>query len=190
MTIRNGYLKTPCSCGGTNENCYKCGGWGYIDPVGQGRRSLFPNGLGSAWTSQQVPERVSSSPTNRPPERRIQRCPICKGWVDDLMGHISKQHHQPGFQRVQCEHCRAMVRQMHMARHLRKVHHLTIPIASSLMPSATGTVGQSVRQQFDIRHSINESAFDATREYPASYRDHGQFGSFPSHDDFDEESKA
>ena len=36
-------LNKPCSCGGSNPSCSRCGGWGYIDeisnsrgPVGQG----------------------------------------------------------------------------------------------------------------------------------------------------------
>lgn len=31
------FFKRPCSCGGGNENCFRCGGWGYIDSISEGR---------------------------------------------------------------------------------------------------------------------------------------------------------
>lgn len=36
-------LKKPCSCKGNNPNCFKCGGWGYIDSVAESRK---PTGQG------------------------------------------------------------------------------------------------------------------------------------------------
>lgn len=30
-------LTKPCGCGGRNPSCYKCGGWGYVDAIGEGR---------------------------------------------------------------------------------------------------------------------------------------------------------
>lgn len=232
MTTGGGYLKTPCSCGGSNENCYKCGGWGYLDAIGEGRRSPPANGFGSGPAYQGVRKRATSSPTRKSSAIRIQWCPICKDWVGDLMGHIAKQHRRaaplvqcehckamvrniarhlmnahhltgsaPGSamplataanpltkKRVRCEHCKALVMVRHMPRHLRKVHHLPSP--GSATPPAVVTPRQSGTQNSDIRHGINESVFDGTKDYSTSYRDHGQFGSFPCHDDYDDESSA
>src|SRR5215471_18279764 len=32
-TDKTDLTKVHCSCGGFNENCYKCAGWGYIDSI-------------------------------------------------------------------------------------------------------------------------------------------------------------
>lgn len=228
------FLNVPCSCGGNNENCYKCGGWGYIDRISTGRQSQPASGSGSEGRHQDVARAVSVSTRSKFSDKHIRRCPLCKQLVDNLMEHLQKRH-GTSTQRTQCEYCHALVRHMarhlkkahplksprptslevparsavshsstpelvrcehcpamvrHMARHLRKVHRLTALSQSSVMPLDSANAGQSTDPRYGVRYGIDERVLDATRECSASYRDHGQFGSFPSYDNYDEESSA
>ena len=46
-------IVNPCSCLGSNENCFKCGGCGYVDKIGEGRSS--PPIVGSFGKSNSKP---------------------------------------------------------------------------------------------------------------------------------------
>jgi hypothetical protein len=84
------FLRTPCSCGGTNENCFKCGGWGYIDSIGVGRSTPVAKGFGRENTYEARFEGRLRNPvaTGSP----MHRCPICGITVKRLARHLAKAH--------------------------------------------------------------------------------------------------
>jgi hypothetical protein len=49
-----------------------------------------------------------------------------------------------------------------------------------------GTIGEKRSRTYD--QVFGRDRVDATKDYAHSFRDHGQFGSHPSHDGFDDES--
>lgn len=103
-------------------------------------------------------------------------------------------------------------------RHLKKVHGIPQDLAKQLMkhqtsqvkPSTqTATVKRCSTNEPDIRAAVKDAVrnsipdglarqggssvsfnpgMDATASYARHYRDHGRFGSHPSHDSFDDES--
>ena len=82
MSPKNPFLTKPfltkqCSCGGGNPACYKCGGWGYVDAIGEGRGTEnISVGLGNL-----------SAGKNR---RKI--CPYCNWQGRKLTRHLRLCH--------------------------------------------------------------------------------------------------
>ena len=88
-----------------------------------------------------------------------------------------------------CTLCKARVKAFRMNRHLRNVHGGR-PVRPSERPADITTPAQD--QDKEKRSSTliasREKNLDATKLYAQSYREHGRFGSHPSHDGFDDES--
>jgi hypothetical protein len=141
MVPSTAFLRTPCSCGGTNENCFKCGGWGYIDPIGEGRSTPVATGFGREETYEARIEgrrkmlQLAPVPRSRP----NQQCQICGIFVRRLSRHNAKAHPTHSADSsvsaptisampatphamMQCAQCQSLVREDHMARHLKRVH--------------------------------------------------------------------
>jgi len=118
-----------------------------------------------------------------------------------------------GRELVACTVCGARVRGFNLDRHLRKVHHLaatakvsgrlkqakagsrTIPPRRFRVPSSTQPDGKAAamdqwRKRLEAEQSPFQPNLDATKPYAHAYREHGRFGSHPSHDGFDDESGA
>ena len=101
-------LKKQCSCFGGNPNCFKCGGWGYIDALSAGR--------------------ISTSPAGAPlvPKRKV-RCPNCGARVAQLHQHIQRMHsgqlkvHEKADLCI-CTFCKAPVKESNLSRHMKRVH--------------------------------------------------------------------
>lgn len=198
----NEFLRIPCTCQGTNENCFKCGGWGYIDKIAEGRSAPPIGGLGAGSSRSALKPSRGTVAKNRKIRPAV-NCPQCGVLTTRLSRHSRKVHGESGpaqdrptplassgnFRLVRCPICTCTVREDHLERHSRRVHHLRgnearRQIASPVEPSPTN---QTLRPA-QASELAAERVLDATRDYYAAYRDHGQFGSHPSHDGYDDES--
>lgn len=108
------FLRQPCSCLGSNENCFKCGGWGYIDDISKGRSMPTAHGgevgqkssfsaQGARQVSQSLPMpskkirtifvkpiSLKFGPTLKPKPTTI--CSICGVVVTKIKKHMSRVH--------------------------------------------------------------------------------------------------
>jgi hypothetical protein len=199
-TTVGGLLTSPCSCGGANESCFKCGGWGYIDKIGIGRATPIAHGVG---TSLGLSRSKSPKTTQRPLPQNLIQCPKCPLRVRKLRKHLTKVHaispsqqvHLPQpakSELVKCDSCASWIRQDRLGSHSSRVHRTSVSAFADRHPAETtraGTSSISARSKEVTAHvPSSEHRFDATRDYYAAYRDNGQFGSHPSHDGFDDES--
>jgi hypothetical protein len=177
------FLREQCSCGGSNPNCYKCGGWGYIDRIGQGRASDGPAG-----TPGHSPTRRMSRKAARVAPVLI-RCPHCGVKVQGIGKHLKKSHGiqapeaPPRAGLVKCPSCTSFVREDRIALHIQRVHQ------GHAFSSPRDRVGvRATKSSPRFQSDTEQRSHDATRDYARSFRDYGQFGSHPSHDGFDDES--
>lgn len=193
-----GFLTTPCSCGGANENCFKCGGWGFIDKIGLGRGTPTLHGIGSQFVPAQhnTPKRTRGSSA-----LQMFQCPHCSVKVPKLQKHINKIHGsgiKPAListpkskEMVKCDQCISWVRQDRLNAHSLKVHRRTHGAQET--PRAVITKKPIIslhrtRTANAVVPPSNDRQLDATRDYYSAYRENGRFGSHPSHDAFDDES--
>lgn len=193
---RNGLLSTQCSCMGQNPNCYKCGGWGYIDAIGKGRAS---DGAAGA------PAASVKSKKKKGKARPTVVCPQCGSLVERLTRHLRKAHPAPkppapspvpglvplsksdqGL--VVCPHCRCSVKASRLSKHIARVHSGIETNSVQKKHRSHRVEGDSRDTQIPQRYD-RDPQMDATRPYADTYRDHGQFGSHPSHDDYGDESE-
>lgn len=70
-------MSRPCSCGGENQNCYKCGGWGLLDEIGAGRGS---------------PDSIYRVVGVKAKAKVVVRCQYCHASVRHLQKHLRKVH--------------------------------------------------------------------------------------------------
>jgi len=83
-----------------------------------------------------------------------------------------------------CALCKARVRASNMNRHLGKAHGAR-PVRLTDRPAVSQA--KEKRRSSSLIAS-RERNLDATKLYAHNYREHGRFGSHPSHDGFDDES--
>jgi hypothetical protein len=193
MTLAiGGFLTVPCSCGGANENCFKCDGWGYVDKIGNGLPTPIVHDFGVRFIV----------PKSKSPKHPLIQCPNCRLWVWKLQKHLTKvhglesQHAAPITQKelVKCNRCNSWVRQDRLKAHTSRVHpnpSLPLVLGTPKPATAYNAVSSSRRSATtgkEIARQSNERQLDATSDYYDAYRDNGQFGSYPSHDAFDDES--
>ena len=163
------FLTIPCSCGGQNESCFRCGGWGYIDAIGEGRSAPADLLAGSISVTARTTKRSGGKRKNpRLPSNLPNICPQCGVAVRNLQKHLNKVH--------------------------TGALPETAPVPASELPTASTLRRYPVRpeecSEFGAGESSkNERGLDATHDYYAAYRDNGQFDSHPSHDGYDGESK-
>lgn len=95
---------------------------------------------------------------------------------------------------VACPQCRAIVRRDRLSRHVRKVHRRRGKGRSSLRAGdarakVSRAFPQTTHQQIlGATDDVQSRRMDYTRPYAHPYREHGRFGSHPSHDGFDDQS--
>lgn len=168
-TATEKFLTRPCSCGGSNENCYRCGGWGYIDSIGTGRRTepfiANDNAVSAKTSTNRKKSKLSGNSKNAYFVSKA-RCPVCGLFVADLPTHRKKIHSNAASKRINNSDVKR-------------------PLDNT---SSKSVDREFVRRTEDDKERITERKLDATSLYYASFRDHGQFGSHPSHDDYGEES--
>lgn len=110
----------------------------------------------------------ADSPVSRPRVARshkTQPCPVCGASVrtDRLERHKARVHKQANFQK-------------------------RIPKPSTNRPSGKSKSSPAIGPCV-IESSPPERRLDAGRDYFAAYRDNGRYGSYPSHDDYGDESE-
>jgi hypothetical protein len=97
-----------------------------------------------------------------------------------------------------CPSCQVPLKDRHLARHERKVHGKptagnTLPVSGQQAPKARGTAakprGTIVLRPTRVSQEV-EPHMDASRGIGHVVRDHGHYGSHPSHDRMDDESDA
>ena len=202
-------MHTPCSCGGQNEKCFRCGGWGFIDSISAGRSTDGDTGPSTMapWQAPKVTNRNDQQGQQEEmvgPLPRRRACPQCGRKYVGLEDHIRAVHSsklQPHQLRplylpppydpealVQCALCQKLLPQKRMSQHLAAAHpKLGIPALpqekSRVVPSQTGRSNSEINEL-----TGSERRLDATRDYYEAYRENGRFGSHPSHDGYDDES--
>lgn len=201
-------MHQPCTCAGSNENCFRCGGWGYIDRIGESRSAQIATGIDGAFSQPlSAGPQAAIAKTARPLKKRVVR-----SWEEaepmprPVVPLLTAQDWL-----VNCPNCQARVRRDRLARHARKIHAQLPPLSKAktaapknlactqpgksspsrpanildAQPDDLNATGTSGTPGSNIDRSI-----DATKDYYAAYRDNGQFGSHPSHDDFGDESHS
>lgn len=171
-----------CTCRGTNPNCFKCGGWGWLgDDIAKhrgGGHELAPS--------------LPNHP-RKPKKRRVTR--IAKRTI----GLIAKRG------MVQCEFCGAMVREDRITSHRYRVHNngaqtsIAKP-APARQPKRTKRSrtrgGNNNARRVDLKQAHGNSVQpsyeprfgDKYLGYPA--REDGRYGSISLYDDYGDESSA
>jgi hypothetical protein len=209
----------PCSCGGSNENCARCFGRGFIEAsaVGFSTKNIFPTRAGRGRAKGRafsLPSRLGAA-TYRVPSavsRPTAGCQYCKAQVrvDRLSKHLLQRcplrPNKPKRPRPQSASIgtpfgiRAVAAKISATKGRTLVSPLGRPGAmktKNIDENKTdrrfgkGAFQESLRDkgESDIERPAWWDNLDATknRGYPA--REEGRYGSYPSHDGFDDESK-
>lgn len=177
------FFRQPCSCGGLNENCYRCGGWGYVDQIGEG--------LGEG-----VHAFRESLPVT---------CPICHCQIkkSDFRRHLNIYHGERDVASAKsssphpvttCPVCRCTIRTSKLDRHLRRIHGETGAKQKSTAAPLLAAVPSPAILPPTYRSSspapTSERLLDGTQGYSLAYRENGRFGSHADFDRYDDESGA
>jgi len=99
-------------------------------------------------------------------------------------------NHPQGF--TVCSQCGARLLEKHLQRHFDKVHRAMkqqtlrsrLHGSGRAEPNKTAAPPDQLKNEL-LQEKLNRS-MDATRGYAQSFREHGRYGSHPSHDDYDE----
>lgn len=113
-----------CTCGGTNPNCYKCGGWGWLgDDVAEHRGNtnelLPPFQTPLPKTKKKRAAGIARKEQNY---QDGERSPKRKATESKRNLH----HPTTNEAEIQCPFCRVKVRKGRLGTHLRKAHHQEI----------------------------------------------------------------
>lgn len=129
------------------------------------------------------------------------KCPYCNKKCRNINEHIAKNHkhhltqHPTSKTRltVKCEKCNVVVRKDRIEKHMLNVHKIGNLNKNSAIRNKTDEtvvdLGQSVSYISPQTESKLEKQLDYTKPYAHSYREHGKFGSHPSHDNFEDDSE-
>ena len=165
--------QVECTCHGSNPNCFKCGGWGYIDSVSANR--LIEGPAGEAGKNGSVASPRSSKSRKRRKDISVtprQKKPCAVKPAIPVSGGS-----------VLCK-CGSRVANSYYREHLALSCNANKKSARKAVKRASGTVSRDVK----FKGSVNSQNLDATKGYAHAFRDRGSFGSHPSHDAFDDES--
>jgi hypothetical protein len=203
----------PCSCGGSNENCAMCYGRGFIEgrAIWDGPIRTRPKRNKTVANLRSVVPPVPESviPTRSRATTSMKNCPLCKSQVreDRLPKHMDNRCPlRPGKPERN-----KLVRQVAGDRHgIAEVFQRLYTSSKPERPSKRGMRGARASQQVKkSQHSAGIVSPESTRHkgkleverpswwdnldatkncgYPA--REAGRYGSYPSHDGFDDEAK-
>jgi hypothetical protein len=171
----------PCSCGGSNENCVQCFGRGFVEGHSEGKSS--------------APRMASSA------RSRGVKCPVCafKGSTNDFTRHFALAHGTKGRLRR-----RIQVPVVFVAVSSRSIGVSKVTKKKKKRKKKKNITAANARRfakenisQQSLRHKGKVEAeappwrnnLDATKNYGYPARESGRYGSHPSHDGFDDESK-
>ncbi len=176
-----------CTCYGSNPNCFKCGGWGYIDSVSANRLIDGPSGEagknGSVVSPKSSKSRKRRNDISVTPRQKKLRAvnfstPTSGGSVLCKCGARVANSYYRSHLALSCKANKKSARKT-VKRASKKSGRKTVKRAS-------GTVRRDVK----FKGSVNSPNLDATKDYAHAFRDRGSFGSHPSHDAFDDESSS
>jgi hypothetical protein len=88
-----------------------------------------------------------------------------------------------------CSECGVSLLKKHVQRHFKKAHtkrRRTPHAQASGLPKARRTAASTEGLKNEVLQAQLNRAMDATKDYAHSFREHGRYGSHPSHDDYDE----
>ena len=221
--MKGKYLYSPCTCEGSNENCSRCYGTGWVS----GRKSSGPS---SVKRIRKKPKPLTSSADTAFVPPKLFDCAECNftGTAEGFATHMAQWHQKvvstktrPGGQKTRsqarvtndapnepfvfCKICGVRVLKKRLAKHGRKVHAVGIsgamgkveparkpPNRSKSQRQETGTdlPSEVWKKQVEERQSPIQPNLDHTKPYAHPCREHGKYGSHPSHDGFDDESSS
>lgn len=112
--------------------------------------------------------------------------------IEKIKRQQAKSHQTTQNGLIPCSVCSALVRPDRLKKHLRKVHRLRAPLKSMrnnrTVSSESSTNSKVVfDSQYEDPRAVRQ--IDHTRLYAHAFREGGRYGSHPSHDGFDDESK-
>ena len=155
-----------CSCGGWNENCYRCAGRGYYIP--RRRRSHVP---AQAITGQSVPVKKTLP---GPPAWAIPR--QSPRWKLVATGRFKK-----------CTVCGCLVRADRLLRHILRVHRNTKRTKTGRSHRDIARVNEP-KSKCHAAFDSQERKLDGSADY-WRFREGGKFGSYPSFDAMGDQSR-
>ena len=173
MNNDSGVHQIECTCHGSNPNCFKCGGWGYIDSVSANRLIDGPSGAASK-NGSVVSPRSSKS-------RKKRKLSAVK--LRQKKPRTNKSAASTSDGSVLCK-CGSRVARSYYGQHLVLSCKANKKAVRKILKGASGKTSRRVKFEGPV-HSPN---LDATKDYAHAFRERGSFGSHPSHDGFDDES--
>lgn len=194
-----------CTCRGENNNCFRCFGTGLVDrplpEVGRPHRNLAEAAARNESTKQaRTPcaQRKKKAQLNTYVKQLpvYIKCPDCGEVVRHLNKHQRLRHHTTVNAEVRrvvnltrCQKCGVMVK--NLSKHQKKVHGK----GSEELRIAARKKSRPIQGTSQVENptslAVGETRErDAKHGWGGAFRDHGQFGSYPSHDDMDDESFA
>ncbi len=187
-------MSRPCVCGGSNENCRYCGGRGEIgDRLAD---ALVVHSKQPAKLSGGRKTKAETSMETEVAARRIERRSLRLSRLRSLILGPLPESAPPASEKEweSCPVCKTRVKARALDRHLNRVHR---NVNRQKPPAAQGSTDSSLVQsaQDVLRETTSfavprDKNLDATKLYAHSYREKGRFGSYPSHDSFDDESST
>ncbi len=187
-----------CSCGGSNENCYRC--------AGTGISGVMPGKPGAPLTAGEDTRKSACYSRPNPEFKSVTEqinsiyCSACKANFNRLYWkkHLRTVHGTPGRSHSRpdrkskapvlyfCSMCRKKFRAKEFNEHMKLVHR-SQPRGRLRV---TRQEANSVEAQLgSIDNDRQERLLDRTKNYGFPCRENGRYGSHPSHDGFDDESK-
>jgi hypothetical protein len=179
-----------CSCAGLNENCYRCAGTGIAGTApGKPGAPLTEGGFGCPPPPYLPPANIDSI-----------YCSLCKVRFNSLYWrkHLRTVHdsarknhaYRGGSARAaslsRCTLCGRNFPTRKLADHIRRMH----PSRFMGLMSATLLYADSPEARMaSITNDRQERFLDQTKNCGFPCREGGRYGSYPSHDGFDDESK-
>jgi hypothetical protein len=179
-------MSQACSCGGSNDSCYRCFGRGYYEPITTDMIATPRRFITTAARPSSARTHVFSA---LPGHAEKQTCPFCGARKVGIGDHIRAKHtpEAPAWQSTLQLDARAqpgtlMVRPLHDHRpHGRPALPQNARVTSVVEPSRGPRTTDSLQ---------SGGAIDATKYWGHSFRERGgRYGSLPGHDGFDDESE-
>jgi hypothetical protein len=175
-----------CSCRGTNPNCFKCGGWGWLgDEIAQQRVN---------------PDHHPLSPGKSAPQKTVRLQRKVLRISDPPKNKISKTPKKM----VTCHYCKAVLRLNRLNRHLKNIHGLdkkTVSGRSKIIKENLSGANDKKTLNNKKRNISNENEIDdiVQSHFETRFgdkflgyfaRDKGKYGSISLYDDYGDESDS
>ena len=185
-----------CSCGGENPNCFKCDGTGLVsktsDQVGRPKTDFAKLAKAKQLAKREVRIVRRRVPTDsKIPQRSDLSVPSEKP-----VNHMAVKPDLRPYKK--CPHCGKLILANRLLLHMDKAHasESRLPVSGEIfLRSACGseflemqTDNEQLLCERDYSVDSDKTRTDAKSGWGRVYRDHGQFGSHPAHDDMDDES--